>query len=340
MGIIRYNWNDKRRGEKSMEMIVTNNLCKTYRSREDPVEAVKNVNLHVKQGEIFGFLGPNGAGKTTTMRILTTLITPTAGSATVVDYDLFKDAKRIREKIGYVSQKGGCYEFATGYENLVLQGRLYGLSKAVSKENADKLIRTLDMGEYYYRKVRTYSGGQRRHIDLCMGIMHNPKLLFLDEPTTGLDPASRAVFWNEILKLRDMGITIFLTTHYLDEADTLCDTICIMDHGKVVAEGTASDLKRQIAGDIIKIGLKNKYIEKAKTLLETRTDIHEIQVTDNAVKLYVEAGEKALPELLPILVEACIPITTIELNRPSLNEVFLEKTGRALNNGNGKENEK
>ncbi|MCX7715695.1 MAG: ATP-binding cassette domain-containing protein [Clostridia bacterium] len=318
-------------------MIVTKDLCKIFKSRKSSVEAVRNVNLKVNQGEIFGFLGPNGAGKTTTMRMLTTLMTPSSGYAAIVGYDLLKNAKEIRQKIGYVSQKGGCYEYATGYENLMLQGRLYGLSKASATENASKLIHAFQMEEYCHRKVITYSGGQRRHVDLAMGVMHSPQLLFLDEPTTGLDPTSRANFWDEIKRLRSNGITIFLTTHYLDEADSLCDTICIMDHGSVVAEGNSLELKRQIAGDIIEIGMDHTYFEQACNLLKTNHDIKESILTETSLKLYVEAGEKALPQILPQLVEANIPIHTIEMSRPSLDEVFLRKTGHSLKNETEKE---
>lgn len=315
-----------------MEMIITKGLGKIFRNGNNTVEAVKNVNLQVGQGQIFGFLGPNGAGKTTTMRILTTLMTPSTGTASIVGCDLLRNPKQIRQKIGYVSQKGGCYEFATGYENLVLQGRLYGLSKSKAIENAEKLIKAFNMEDYCKRKVMTYSGGQRRHIDLGMGVMHKPKLLFLDEPTTGLDPTSRATFWNVIKNLQAEGITIFLTTHYLDEADSLCDTICIMDHGEIVAEGSTPELKRQISGDIIEIGMDPVYFEQAKALLKARRDINETLTLGKIMKLYVEAGEKALPEILPLFVEAKIPIITLEMSRPSLDEVFLRKTGHSLRN--------
>jgi ABC-2 type transport system ATP-binding protein len=313
-------------------MIETTGLCKTFRNRKHTVEAVKNVDLSVRQGEIFGFLGPNGAGKTTTMRMLTTLITPTSGKVTVVGYDL-KAAKQIRQHIGYVSQKGGCYEFATGYENLVLQGRLYGLSKADAERNAGRLVKTFGMEEYCSRKVITYSGGQRRHIDLGLGVMHNPRLLFLDEPTTGLDPKSRAAFWDVIRALKNEGITVFLTTHYLDEADSLCDTICIMDKGSIAAQGTALELKRQIAGDIISIGMDEANFERAKKLLGGRPCVKEILTTNDTLKLYVESGETALPEILPMLVGAGIPIKSAELGRPSLDEVFLKRTGHSIKNG-------
>lgn len=316
-----------------MEMIETNNLSKTFKNSKNIVEAVRGVSLTVKQGEIYGFLGPNGAGKTTTMRMLTTLMPPTSGSASIVGFDLFKKPGRIREKIGYVSQKGGCYEQATGIENMVLQGRLYGLSKADALKNANKLIDAFQMKEYCGRKVATYSGGQRRHIDLAMGVMHNPSLLFLDEPTTGLDPSSRANFWEHIRRLREDGVTIFLTTHYLDESDALCDTICIMDHGSVVAEGTSSELKRQIAGDIIEIGLNPRDIESASLLVGSLSSVKEIAATKSSLKFYIEQGEKALPEILPLFVGADIPIITVELKRPSLDEVFLKKTGYSIDNG-------
>lgn len=315
-----------------MEMITTRDLCKTFRNGKKSVDAVKNVNLHVQAREIFGFLGPNGAGKTTTMRMLTTLMKPSRGSAEIVGNDLARFPGKIRQKIGYVSQKGGCYELATGFENLMLQGRLYGLSKQTARDNAEKLIQAFHMEEYCHRKVITYSGGQRRHVDLGLGVMHNPELLFLDEPTTGLDPTSRANFWDTIKDLRDHGITVFLTTHYLDEADSLCDRICIMDHGIVAAEGTSLELKRQISGDIIEIGMSPQYFKQAEILLDGRPDVFEIHAAGDKIKLYVEAGERALPDILPLLVNAGITVKTIEMSRPSLDDVFLKITGHLITN--------
>jgi ABC-2 type transport system ATP-binding protein len=311
-------------------MIETRNLCKTFHSRGAVVEAVRDVDLVVREGEIFGFLGPNGAGKTTTMRMLTTLMVPTRGSATVVGHDLFKAAKRIRQDIGYVSQKGGTYEYASGYENLVLQGRLYGLSAGAAKSAADRIVDQFDMGDYARRNVMTYSGGQRRHVDLGMGVMHDPKLLFLDEPTTGLDPASRTRFWEVIRDLRRKGITIFLTTHYLDEADQLCDDICIMDHGRVVAAGTPTELKRRVSGDVIGIGVDRANVARTVELLEGLPGVTGMVVAGDTLKLTVEAGEKVLPLLLPRLVDAGIPVQRVEMNRPTLDEVFQKTTGRAL----------
>jgi len=313
-----------------MDMIVTQSLCKTFSNKGVVVEAVRDVDLRVREGEIFGFLGPNGAGKTTTMRMLTTLMTPTRGSATIVGRNLFREARRIRQDIGYVSQLGGTYEYATGYENLVQQGRLYGLSRAAARATADRIVRQFDMAEYANRNVMTYSGGQKRHVDLGMGVTHDPKLLFLDEPTTGLDPASRVRFWKVIRDLRERGITIFLTTHYLDEADQLCDTICIMDHGRVVASGTPSELKREVAGDVIGISMDTAHTSQAAALLSGVSGVCSTEVAGDTVKLYVEAGEKALPVLLPLLVKAGIPIKRVEMARPSLDEVFLKTTGHAM----------
>lgn len=202
---------------------------------------------------------------------------------------------------------------------------------------ADELVRVLHLEEYCHRKVKTYSGGQRRHIDLGMGVMHDPSLLFLDEPTTGLDPTSRANFWDEIRRLRERGITVFLTTHYLDEADSLCDTICIMDHGTVAAQGTTLELKRQVAGDTVTIGLAPDVFDRVETLLRPRADVKEIRRADAALKIYVEAGERALPEILLLLAEENIAVTTVEMARVSLDEVFLKTTGRSLLDEDGNE---
>lgn len=334
-------------------MIVTQGLGKTFRNKRGAVEAVRGVDLRVREGEIFGFLGPNGAGKTTTMRMLTTLMVPTRGTATVVGRDLFREARLIRQDIGYVSQKGGALEMATGFENLVLQGRLYGLTKAEACAKAEAVVARFGMGEYCARNVQTLSGGQRRHVDLGMGVMHDPRLLFLDEPTTGLDPHSRARFWDVIRGLREHGITVFLTTHYLDEADRLCDTICIMDRGSVVATGSADELKREVAGDVVTVGVPAADAARARDLLAGVPGVSGAEVvgagaggegsgsTGAGVKLYVEAGERSLAPLLARLAEAGIAIARVEMVRPTLDEVFLRATGRGMdeaqNEGGGGE---
>lgn len=318
-----------------MDMIVTQDLSKTFARGREKVEAVRRISFQVRQGEIFGLLGPNGAGKSTTLRMLATLMPPSSGSASIMGLDLVRQPRQVRQRIGYVSQQGGCYGFATGYENLVLQGRLYGQSRAEARDQADRLVQSLDMADYCGRRVMTYSGGQRRHVELAMGIMHSPSLLFLDEPTTGLDPVSRATFWREINALRDQGMTIFLSTHYMDEADALCDTLCIMDHGRIVARGTSAELKREIGGDIVLLGLEPDDLPRAMALMKDVPEVHCIETTRQALKLCVDTGEKALPVILPLLVEACIPLASIEMKRPSLDEVYLRVTGHAYDSETG-----
>src|SRR5580658_5033907 len=236
-------------------VITTEDLRKSFRGRKASVEAVQGVSFEVGRGEIFGFLGPNGAGKTTTLRMLTTLLPIDSGTAVVAGIDVGRDPKQVRTRIGYVSQLGGADNLATGRENLILQGRLYGHGLATITERAGRLMEILDIAEFADRKVKTYSGGQRRRLDVAMGIIHEPEVLFLDEPSTGLDPQNRANLWEHIGELRARGTTIFLTTHYLEEADALCDRLVIMDHGEVVAEGTPRDLKRDVSGDSVVLDL-------------------------------------------------------------------------------------
>jgi len=218
-------------------MIETEALRKTFQTRQGRVqkivEAVSGVNLHVRDNEIFGFLGPNGAGKTTTLRMLATLITPDSGKATIAGADLLREPGEVRRRIGYVAQGGSTWDDVTAREELVLHARMHGLSKADAHRRAAAALSAFDLTEYADRKCKTYSGGQRRRVDIALGIIHSPKVLFLDEPTTGLDPQSRARMWDEIRRLRAEGMTVFITTHYLDEADALCDRIGIIDHGEI-----------------------------------------------------------------------------------------------------------
>jgi ABC-2 type transport system ATP-binding protein len=313
-------------------MIETHGLTKTFKARRKSVEAVRGVDLQVHKGEIFGFLGPNGAGKTTTMRILSTLLDPTSGQAKICGYDLRREPGKVRTQIGYVGQKGGAEVMETGRENLILQGRLYGLSSADAYKRAAELANRLDLEPFIDRLVRTYSGGQRRRLDITMGMMHRPSLLILDEPTTGLDPQSRARIWDEIRRLRSEDITIFLTTHYMDEADTLCDRLAVIDNGKIVGENTPTALKQSIAGDIISLGLnlQNGTGKKVKEALSDRPFLRELQETDTGVQLYVERGEEVLPEVLRLLDQTGASVRTVTLARPTLEDVFLRLTGRSL----------
>ncbi|MDG4862573.1 ATP-binding cassette domain-containing protein [Streptomyces sp. T-3] len=234
-----------------MAIISTAGLAKTFRTKAGPVEAVRGIDLTVTPGEILGFLGPNGAGKTTTLRMLTTLLPPTSGAATVAGCDLARDPGGVRQKIGYVAQSGGVDLSVSVREELVTQGRLYRLSKAEAAARADELARDLGLTDLMDRPCAALSGGQRRRLDIAMGLTHRPEVLFLDEPTTGLDPGSRADLWDLVRRLRDEhGTTVFLTTHYLDEADALSDRLVVVDKGQVVAEGTPSALKLQYGGSI------------------------------------------------------------------------------------------
>lgn len=313
-------------------IIFAEGLRKTYQTKGNPVEAVKGVDLQVRRGEIFGFLGPNGAGKTTILRILSTLLLPDAGKSKVTGFDLLKDAKNVRRRIGYVSQAGGSDRDVTAIEDLILQGRLYGLNHADATKQAKILIETLDLACIAGRKSGTYSGGQKRRLDIALGMMHQPELLFLDEPTTGLDPQNRARLWDEVIRLRDQGISIFLTTHYMDEADHLSDQIAIMDQGRIVAQGSPGELKKQVAGDTVILGLEqNGYsMDLVMQLLGQQAYVKEASLELGRLRLYVENGETALPDILRLLDKGEIGLRSISLSQPSLNDVFLRQTGRSL----------
>ena len=310
-------------------IIATRGLRRTFSSRRGTVEAVAGIDLHVRAGEVFGFLGPNGAGKTTTLRMLATLLPPSGGEATVAGCDLRRAPGQVRERIGYVGQRGGTDPQVSGRSELVLQGRLYGMSASEARQRAAELLALLELEEAADRPTGSYSGGQRRRLDIALGLMHRPLLLFLDEPTTGLDPQSRARMWDEVRRLRDSGTTVFLTTHYLEEADALCDRLAIIDHGRIVAEGTPEHLKRQIAGDVVTLGVAGDP-QAALALLQEQPFVREAGAEDGMVRLYVERGEAAMPAILRALDGAGLDLHTIALTRPSLDDVFLRKTGRSL----------
>ena len=312
-------------------IIETRDLRRTFKTRGGVVEAVQGVDLRVGMGEIFGFLGPNGAGKTTTLRMLATLITPTAGEATVAGVDLRRDPQEVRRRIGYVPQGGSTDPAETGRGELVIQGRLYGMNAADAKDRAAEVLRTLDLEAAADRSTGTYSGGMKRRLDVGLGIVHRPKVLFLDEPTTGLDPQARARMWDEIKALREHGTTVFLTTHYLEEADALCDRLAIIDHGRIVAEGTSDELKQAVAGDVVTIGV-NGSGARVLNLVEALPYVREATHDDESglVRLVVDRGEQAVPMLLRLLDSAGFAPTSIALNKPSLDDVFLRQTGRSL----------
>jgi ABC-2 type transport system ATP-binding protein len=314
-------------------IIHTEKLCKRFpgHKKKEIVEAVRDLDLDVGKGEIFGLLGPNGAGKTTAMRMLCTLLVPSSGRATVTGFDLTTQAHEIRRHIGYVGQKGGMEQVATGRENLLLHAQLYRMSRAEAARRIDALIGRLRLSAFADRKVETYSGGQRRIFDLASGVINAPELLFLDEPTTGLDPQSRARVWDEVKALHEQGTTMFLTTHYLEEADELCDRVAIVDLGKIVALGSPAELKKQIAGDIITVSYDAaERSQAAAKLLAGDVLIRERHEIENGQQLYVDHGDEALPVILRALGQGGAPPKSVQLSRPSLDDVFLKLTGRSM----------
>jgi ABC-2 type transport system ATP-binding protein len=310
-------------------VIETRDLRRTFGTKGATVEAVAGVDLQVGAGTIFGFLGPNGAGKTTTLRILATLLPPTSGVARVMGFDVARKASDVRRRIGYVAQTGGSDVRMSGRGELVMQGRLFGLSGPESHRRAAEILERLELADAADRPIGTYSGGLRRRLDVGLGMVHRPGLLFLDEPTTGLDPQARARMWDEVRRLRDSGTTVFLTTHYLEEADALCDRLAIIDHGRIVAEGTAGELKRAVAGDVLTIGV-NGSSELVASLLGGQSFVREAGVSDGLVRVYVDDGEASLPLVLRLLDGAGLAPQTLALHRPSLDDVFLRQTGRSL----------
>lgn len=315
-----------------MIILETRELAKSFRVRGRLVEAVKGVTMNVQAGEIFGFLGPNGAGKTTTMRMLTTLLKPSSGQATIAGIDLLQHSRQVREKIGYVSQAGGAEGACTARENLILQARFYGITPHDADVRANELVAALDLEQIADRPSSSYSGGQRRRLDLALGMVHKPKLLLLDEPTAALDPQSRAWLWAEVRRLNAEGTTIFMTTHYLDEADALCQRLAIIDDGRIVVEGTPDALKRQIVGDTITLGLQfqPEIDHTVQDLLQQQSYIHSLEYAEQTIRLVVDRGSEALPLILRLIDEANVQVQTVELSRPSLDDVFLKQTGRSL----------
>jgi ABC-2 type transport system ATP-binding protein len=319
-----------------MSIIEARGLARTFTSRKKTVHAVRGVDLTVEDGEIVGFLGPNGAGKTTTLRMLTTLLRPSAGTATVAGVDLLRDPLEVRKRIGFVPQAIGQTQGGTSDTNLVIeelldQGIAYRMPKADTARRAAELIEQLDLGGLDQRYVKTLSGGQRRRLEIAIGLVHQPPLVFLDEPTTGLDPQSRSNMWEHIRRLRsELGTTVFLTTHYLEEADALCDRVFIIDNGVTVAVGTPDELKRRISGDVVTLRVSGAAPETALDLLASQPMVREASVADGALRLTVDHGEEALPALLRVLDAAGITITAISMARPTLDDVFLTLTGRSL----------
>jgi ABC-2 type transport system ATP-binding protein len=313
-------------------MITARGLARTYRTKHGAVEAVRGVDLDVEPREIVGFLGPNGAGKTTTLRMLCTLLEPTAGTATVAGHDLRADPVGVRRNIGYVAQGGSTEAQAWAGEEVVHQALLYRMDKADAQRRGEELFELLDLEGMWRRRCDSLSGGQRRRLDIAMGLVHSPQLVFLDEPTTGLDPQSRANLWDHVRSLRDdAGATIFLTTHYLEEADALCDRILVIDHGQIVAGGTPEELKRAVSGDAIELTLVDRDRAAEVTgVLAGLDGADEPTVEGPLVRVHVPAGATVLAALLRELDAIGVALASVEVHRPTLDDVFLTLTGRSL----------
>ena len=292
------------------------------------VQAVKGINLEVKAGEIFGFLGPNGAGKSTVVRMLTTLLRPTSGTAHVAGFDVVKDADKVRRSIGVALQDAAIDPLMTGAELLALQAVLYGIPSAMMKKRADELLERVGLTAAASRRVSTYSGGMRRRLDLALSLIHQPTVLFLDEPTTGLDPMSRLTLWEEVRRLNKEGTTVMLTTQYLEEADQLADRIAIIDHGRIVREGKPVDLKASVGAPTLIIKTNIDQTEKAKTVLSTFGDLR--PGAEGALGVGLRGGAAQVTDVVRKLDEAGVHVQHLEINEPSLDDVFAEATGYRL----------
>ena len=315
------------------QMIQARGLARSFRTKAGPVDAVRGIDLDVRAGEIVGLLGPNGAGKTTTLRMLTTLLVPTAGTATVAGHDLVREPRQVRRSIGYVAQVGAAPSAGTIVgEELVTQARLQGLSKAEAAARLSAVAPQLDLAGLEKRALLELSGGQRRRFDIALGLMHSPRLVFLDEPTTGLDPQSRANLWQHIRALRDdAGVTIVLTTHYLDEADALADRVLVMDDGRIVADDTPDALKARISGDVVTLGLPDaRQRADAEGVVRSAVAVREVVTTETALLVTVDEGATAVAPILRALDAAGLSPSSISVNRPTLDDVFLTLTGRSL----------
>jgi ABC-2 type transport system ATP-binding protein len=306
-------------------------LRKSFSGRGGRVEALRDVDLSVPAGQIYGFLGPNGAGKTTALRILTTLLRADAGEVVVAGLDVSSHPAAVRRRIGYVGQRGGADIEATGRENLVLQGRLYGMGRHETERRADELIERLDLAAFCRRIARTYSGGQRRRLEVALGIVHRPDVLFLDEPTLGLDPQNRANLWDQLRRLRDTGTTVLLTTHYLDEADQLSDRVAIIDNGLLVAEGTPEELRgRHPAGVTITPRPGSADLAAVAAELGREPLVRGARIDGDTIRVDLDSATTGMAAIFDLLRARGVEVLGVSLREPSLDDVFLHETGRSL----------
>jgi ABC-2 type transport system ATP-binding protein len=304
-------------------------VVEELRKRYGEVQALDGVSFEVREGEVFGLLGPNGAGKSTTVRVLVTLTHADDGRASVAGHDVRSEPNAVRRAIGYVPQDSGVDQFGTGRENLMLQGRVQGMSGRDLSARASELLELVGIADAADRIVKNYSGGMRRRLDIALGLMHRPRVLFLDEPTTGLDPEARVAMWDEVSRLaRAESLTILLTTHYLEEADELTDRLAIVSQGKVVVEGTSADLKAGLRGDAVHVEIENGAVEDAQRVLADVGASPEQVLDGRIVVSRVENGGRALPGIISALEGAGIDVASVSVSRPSLDDVYLHFTGR------------
>ncbi|MCM3763764.1 ATP-binding cassette domain-containing protein [Neobacillus niacini] len=308
-------------------MIHVENLVKTFKGN---VQAVRGVSFSVEEGEFFAFLGPNGAGKSTTIQMITTLLKPTSGRAEIAGFDVMNEPEQIRRVIGVALQETGIDPQLTGRELLEIQGKLFGFQSSVARKRADELLELVGLTEDAHRKCGKYSGGMRRRLDLALTLVQRPKVLFLDEPTTGLDPYNRKLIWEEIRSLnKEQGTTIFLTTQYLEEADELADRISIINEGKIVASGTQENLKASIGADVIDLVFSTEEEARRASALLARFE-GEVKQSGSELRLFVEKGPAKLPEIIRQLDQEFITPITLNVSPPSLDDVFLNLTGHTI----------
>jgi ABC-2 type transport system ATP-binding protein len=308
------------------EVIKAEGLTKVFNKS---LVAVDHINFSVWDGEIFGFLGPNGAGKTTTINILITILKPTEGRASVLGYDIAKQANEVRKVIGVVPQEYTADEDLTGYENIMLCADLYGIPREIAKKRALELLELVELKDFKDKRVETYSGGMRRRLELACGLINRPKVLFLDEPTLGLDVQTRAATWSYIRKLKEeYSMTLFMTTHYLEEADALCDRIAIIDHGRIVVTGTPSELKDSLGGDVMTMSIKEN--ADVSELIRSVEHVKDVRNENGLYRIKAESGEVTAPLIIEVLRKKGYTVTRLSLTEPTLNEVYLEYTGKAI----------
>jgi ABC-2 type transport system ATP-binding protein len=308
-------------------VIVAENLTKRFNKS---LLAVDHVNFTVKEGEIFGFLGPNGAGKTTTINMLITILKPTEGNATICGHDIKKQASEVRNCIGVVPQEYTADEDLTGLENILLCADLYGIPKKLARDRARELLELVELSKFRDKRVSTYSGGMRRRLELACGLINRPRVLFLDEPTLGLDVQTRTATWGYIRKLKEeFKMTLFMTTHYLEEADSLCDRVAIIDHGKIVALDTPDSLKESLGGDIITLTIEHTEEDLTK-LMKNSVKVKEVKRQESTYRIKAENGEETAPRILNQLIAEGHAVTKLALTKPTLDEVYLEYTGKSL----------